>query len=1160
MKNRLGAFTGVLIPACVFLSGCFSHLNPPDIRWMSEGGGLVRIEIGDADGGNARTVQPQATALAGYRLTFSGGQEHIDITGKSSADIYLPDGTHTITAAAYKASGEIGNPADRTASGSISVTLSGGVVTSNGGIVPAIILVPRGPGKGTLQYTITGADAVSGTMKLWDITGINPVMGFGSSGVLSTGASPTLSAQTVMLTTDRYIAEIRLVNANGNIALLQEIVEIWTGTITALVFEPEGFSYLDPSAVLAYSGASLSGASAIGGAPIGTPSEGNGENENDPLSYTLILPDISSADIDLVPENDSLFADISWIETNGNPPGGTGYAKEPKHINFSNNAVLWVKVVSEDSSTTKYYKFSLSEELPPPIPPPSSIPPPSTNEEHLAMLRNLNVNVNNPALAVAPNGLPYNPEKSIGPLGKIYSFPKREIFVAGYAIQGSDNALYEDLNEGAGSLRLLASADHSSGWAYGYNPKKSAAVDLDGDGIDEVITITAIINSAKLLVTKASYTNGYFSAVTAATIDDPDLRNDGLWNGSGQYYAYYLFHHTAWNIIAADLNGDGKQECVFTRGNALYILDNNLTVTKKETAALGSPSALLYNPKVAAADYDQDGKDELCVMLNGGDGPIVAMYVILDDKDAGFTELSRKYIYYGAASMRSGNLATGDFDGDGLPDTAFFGLNNNVVNPFYSSQGKVLMLLKTIIPQNSFCPEFEWVETATTYFSGENGPIFNHGYIFPRIAAGDVDGDRKADVVVCNQLWTLSNNHFTRMSNTGDSLFSFSVMPDHFERFDFMIGDVTGDMKGDVVMFFAGGQIGIYYYSDGEYRSFIGQAGSGSMFETGCLPNVDDDSFILKDTGERQFLFSDPAVLAVLASPPYYKGINDHGDGRTSFGYGTSSTSTTTNNYNVSYGISVGFKLTLPFDIGETEFETSITKSVGWTQSKSKKISESYGWYGLIGHDIVIFAAIPIDVYFYEVLRAPRDVKENTGQIITVSIPRRPITTSADVSVYNAGVPEEFKIKVNHTLGDPESYYSSAQADKEKALVGNRGMFSTNSLMSVGISSGTSNFINLKDITEEGDSFNIDSTIKISGKARLGVVVVGENTGFSYGYKISTSVTQETWIEGRVPGIPAESAASVRLFDWGLMAYPAKGGNTNQNKEYVFVTYWVNQR
>jgi hypothetical protein len=192
-------------------------------------------------------------------------------------------------------------------------------------------------------------------MKLWDIYG-TPVSDFGTDGVLTIGASPALSVETIDLWANSYIAEIRLVDGNGDIALLREVVEIWNGTTTAIVFEPT--VYLDPSAVLAYSGAVLSETSTIGGIAIGA-GTGTGEDEDNPILYNLPVLDITNAALNFFPDTDSLFAAISWTATAGSVPGGTGYGTT-EISDFSSDNVLWIKMVSEDGSTTRYYKFILA--------------------------------------------------------------------------------------------------------------------------------------------------------------------------------------------------------------------------------------------------------------------------------------------------------------------------------------------------------------------------------------------------------------------------------------------------------------------------------------------------------------------------------------------------------------------------------------------------------------------------------------------------------------------------------------------------------------------------------------------------------------------------------------------------------------------------------
>jgi hypothetical protein len=361
--NRISI--GILVLAGLLLAACANPLNPPEqVRDDTAAGGLVRIYVGNAGGGEARTVQPAVDALAGYRLTFTPGEggaihDPVDITGgNNSTEVYLADGTYTITATAYKAGGELGNEGDAVALGSVAVTLSGGEVTSNGGVVPPIILEPLGTGSGDFQYTVNIDGGGTGVLKLWDIDGTNAVSGFDDDGVLNFTDSAYGSHP---LAAGRYIAEVRLEKENGTVAFLREVIEIWPGVSTAFSFQPTPEGYIDPSLVPANSGADLAASSTIGGVEIGT-GTGSGVDEANALSYSIAAPNTGNAEVKLALEKDSLFAAVSWTATAGTPPGGTGYGTTAI-TNFSTNNVLWVKVVSEDASTTRYYKFTL---YPPP--------------------------------------------------------------------------------------------------------------------------------------------------------------------------------------------------------------------------------------------------------------------------------------------------------------------------------------------------------------------------------------------------------------------------------------------------------------------------------------------------------------------------------------------------------------------------------------------------------------------------------------------------------------------------------------------------------------------------------------------------------------------------------------------------------------------------
>jgi hypothetical protein len=255
---------------------------------------------------------------------------------------------------AYRIGGVIGNTADAAAEGSISVTLVDGIVAGGEGNVPPIILGPLDSGNGAFHYAVIIGSGVSGTLKLWDINGAGLINSFDDDDSLDINDSVEANFD---LAAGRYIAEIKLTNAAGKVAFLREVMEIWPGVTTDFEFAPESGDYLDPSAILANSGADLAASPILGGAaiPAGT---GTGEDEANAVSYYVSAPDRANVAHGFVLESASRFADISWVANTGTAPGNTGYSANPV-ADFSVNYVLWVKVVSEDAATTKYYQFKI---------------------------------------------------------------------------------------------------------------------------------------------------------------------------------------------------------------------------------------------------------------------------------------------------------------------------------------------------------------------------------------------------------------------------------------------------------------------------------------------------------------------------------------------------------------------------------------------------------------------------------------------------------------------------------------------------------------------------------------------------------------------------------------------------------------------------------
>jgi hypothetical protein len=349
MKNKFIALL-TIICSLIFVFGCTDPFELPNENNGHTDSVLVSIYIGKP---GARTIQPGINDVAGYQLTFTGGTyEPVNITnGANRADVYLNNGTWTITAKAYKLDGTIGNADDEIASGSISVTISDGVVS--GGAVKPIILEPitTGTGNGTLHYEITFESGVTGNLTLWQIDDDEKVDGFGTDGELSLSES---AEDDFELLAGRYIAEAKLTATDGKIAFRREVVEIWQDTISAFIFAPT--VYLDPDAILPNNVAVLSETdSKINGEAIGS-GTGSGASEADPITYTFTLTTPANVVITLEADEDSLFSTISWATNKGALPNGV-YSNGTLPTDLSTNTVLWVKIVSEDGGTATYYRF-----------------------------------------------------------------------------------------------------------------------------------------------------------------------------------------------------------------------------------------------------------------------------------------------------------------------------------------------------------------------------------------------------------------------------------------------------------------------------------------------------------------------------------------------------------------------------------------------------------------------------------------------------------------------------------------------------------------------------------------------------------------------------------------------------------------------------------
>jgi len=231
------------------------------------------------------------------------------------------------------------------------------------------------------------------------------------------------------------------------------------------------------------------------------------------------------------------------------------------------------------------------------------------------------------------------------------------------------------------------------------------------------------------------------------------------------------------NIVLADLNGDKKLDIVmpdgmgdvitfFGKGNGLFTTGPEYPL---QAASFGG------NYLVALVDFNKDGALDL-LDTSGFDNNTVSL-----GRGDGTFQTNQAYAYN--AVLVADNIATADFNGDGFPDTAqsLSGGANGMIGINLGSSHGVLGAASLVTASTCVNNVVEWV------------------------AAGDVNGDGKADLVATLQDATFAgcqNNTVAVMFGLGTGKFKaasyYATSATAQEGIVYLV-DVTGDGKLDIV-------------------------------------------------------------------------------------------------------------------------------------------------------------------------------------------------------------------------------------------------------------------------------------------------------------------------------------------------------------------------
>jgi len=646
------------------------------------------------------------------------------------------------------------------------------------------------------------------------------------------------------------------------------------------------------------------------------------------------------------------------------------------------------------------------------------------------------------------------------------------------------------------------------------------------------------------------------------------------------------------SMAAGDVDGDGLDEILVLVERTLYIIDHDLQTLLPSPPAWtrlghgGTPVS-----RFDVCDIDHDGIAEIIQVYGSAEAGDWAEFTIskLDPQKGYFKQLyNNEWIWGDNLYWRSAAVKAADLDGDGKVEIVFSGLKSN------SDKVRTLVMGVNTTPGESVNGELLWQvypiaaspddDLDSQRWSGWPAGFANaqmRDAAVPNLGVGDLDGDGNLEIAafdsvlsykpgksgtpaVLTYAWDASSNNVLRQGTTGDTS-CYGQMA---------VGKFSGEVnRHDEILIQDFGKLRRFRYNADQLKivreADVSVDDGIQYFYFLTLADLDDDGTYVKYLGHT-LTFTNPIINAVLASPPYWDGLEpaqNMGNAATTIGNSSGESKSIAASVGFSLGYVRGFRAQLPVIAnGEIEVRNTLKCSFDFSFETENAYQRDVAYSVYAGSNAVVFSCVPVDVYMYEVTAAGPNSKDAAGNPLTVGTKinvqkmRAPMLQFTDVDYYNAHCgngPQIDNTVLPQTIGRPHSYPTRGMA---KSMVdATQGFLLENAQSGIVPQGNLYNTITYATSLSSGFSFAAELSNELEVTASF-VALAGYAVSAHVGLQVNSTVTLGESIQGSVGGLPTKMYVPDYLYKWGIFSHLGTLPDpsvTNGSQSFKVVNYWV---